>query len=115
MQCNFWNFQINFCPLINIHFQSSAYSADSWELPQEAETEFTAKTFTGFVPYGGDFKEPMTIQEAALILGCRETAAKEVMNKRFNTLMKCNHPDKGGSPFIASKINEAKTVLQKGA
>ena len=56
----------------------------------------------------------MDIQEAALILGCREISTKEVINKRFNALMKCNHPDKGGSPFIASKINEAKTVLMKG-
>eukprot|EP01083_Nonionella_stella_P060008 156947_1 len=93
---------------------STVSSGPSWELPETAETDLTAKTFTGFVPHTGDFREPMDVGEAALILGCRETSSKEVMNKRFNMLMKCNHPDKGGSPFLATKINEAKQVLQKG-
>ena len=74
---------------------------------------FTAKTFTGYLPYGGNFKEPMGLQEAALILGCRENAEKDLITKRFKTLMKKNHPDQGGSPFLASKLNDAKTTLFK--
>ena len=31
--------------------------------------------------------------------------------ERYKTLMKINHPDKGGSPFISMKINEAKNYL----
>ena len=65
------------------------------------------------MPYGGDFRESMDLHEAALILGCRDSSSKEVISKRFKTMMKANHPDQGGSPFLASKINDAKTVLMK--
>ncbi len=65
------------------------------------------------MPYGGDFKDTMDVQEAALILGCKDSSSTEVISKRFRTLMKQNHPDHGGSPFLASKINDAKDVLMK--
>ena len=77
-------------------------------------SKLSARTFTGFVPYSGNFKEPLDIESAALIMGCRETSSKEIISARFKSLMKINHPDQGGSAFIAAKINEAKTVLIKG-
>lgn len=72
----------------------------------------TARTFRG-LPYSGNFKEPMDISEAAFILGCRETSSSAKINKRFRALMILNHPDTGGSPYIAGKINEAKQILSK--
>lgn len=91
-----------------------AKGGTSYDLPNDAQTKLTAKTFTG-LPYSGDFKNPMDGTEAALILGCRETSSKKTVSQRFRTLMKLNHPDKGGSPFIAAKINEAHSILQRTA
>ena len=83
-------------------------------LPESAKTSYSGRTFTGFLPYGGNFTEKMDISEAAKILGCRETASKEIINKRFKILMKNNHPDLGGSPYLATKVNQAKTILMHG-
>jgi DnaJ family protein C protein 19 len=80
--------------------------------------------------YRGGFESKMTKREAALILGCRsarsfvlvllvlrlmlcravrrESSSKEKIMERYRALMKLNHPDMGGSPFLSSKINEAK-------
>lgn len=57
----------------------------------------------------------MTKREAALILGVRETANKDRILERYRTLMKINHPDRGGSPLLSLKINEAKGLLVKAS
>jgi DnaJ homolog subfamily C member 19 len=61
--------------------------------------------------YEGGFDEKMTRREAALILGCRESAPRDKILQRYRLLMKLNHPDLGGSPFVSTKINEAKEML----
>lgn len=53
----------------------------------------------------------MTKREAALILGVRATANRKQVLDRYRTLMRLNHPDHGGSPFMAQKVNEAKELL----
>eukprot|EP00455_Lapot_gusevi_P004892 TRINITY_DN1203_c0_g1_i4.p1 TRINITY_DN1203_c0_g1~~TRINITY_DN1203_c0_g1_i4.p1 ORF type:complete len:105 (-),score=27.53 TRINITY_DN1203_c0_g1_i4:355-669(-) len=68
----------------------------------------TAKRF-----YEGGFQDKMTRREAALILGCRESSTKDRVLERYRKVMILNHPDRGGSPYIASKINEAKELLHK--
>lgn len=56
----------------------------------------------------------MNKREAARILGIRASADKTKLMERYRTLMKNNHPDSGGSPYLAKKINEAKDLLVKG-
>ncbi|KAL1960682.1 hypothetical protein VTO42DRAFT_6512 [Malbranchea cinnamomea] len=65
--------------------------------------------------YKGGFESPMTRREAALILELSErNLTKEKIRERHRQLIRLNHPDRGGSPFLAAKINEAKGLLEKG-
>lgn len=61
--------------------------------------------------YEGGFQQAMTRREAALILGVREKAAIEKIKEAHRRVMVANHPDAGGSHYLASKINEAKEIL----
>ncbi|KAL3335702.1 hypothetical protein AABB24_031759 [Solanum stoloniferum] len=61
--------------------------------------------------YPGGFDRDMTRREAALILGVRESAVLQKIKEAHRRVMVANHPDAGGSHYLASKINEAKDVL----
>ncbi|KAM0948159.1 putative DnaJ domain, Chaperone J-domain superfamily [Dioscorea sansibarensis] len=61
--------------------------------------------------YEGGFQPSMTRREAALILGIRENATPDKVREAHRKVMVANHPDAGGSHYLASKINEAKDVL----
>lgn len=63
--------------------------------------------------YVGGFEAPMTKAEAALILGVRRSASIKKIRERHRKLMVANHPDSGGSPLLAAKVNEAKDLLLK--
>ena len=64
--------------------------------------------------YRGGFEDKMSRREAALILGVRESAEPARIRDRHRKLLMQNHPDQGGSTFIAGKLNEAKELLTKG-
>jgi DnaJ homolog subfamily C member 19 len=59
-------------------------------------------------------EDKMTKREAALILGVRESASVDRIKDAHRRILINNHPDRGGSPFIAAKVNEAKDFLLKG-
>ncbi|PWY91059.1 mitochondrial import inner membrane translocase subunit tim14 [Aspergillus heteromorphus CBS 117.55] len=64
--------------------------------------------------YKGGFDQRMTRREASLILELPErTLNKDKVRKKHRQLMLLNHPDRGGSPYLATKINEAKEFLDK--
>ena len=53
-------------------------------------------------------------EDAYEILGLKQNASKNEILKRYQELIKKNHPDKGGSTYLATKINEAKDYLLDG-
>ncbi|XP_071709889.1 mitochondrial import inner membrane translocase subunit TIM14-1-like [Rutidosis leptorrhynchoides] len=63
--------------------------------------------------YPGGFQNTMTTKEAALILGIGESSATDKVKEAYLKAITRNHPDTGGSPYLAAKINQAKDVLMK--
>ncbi|KAJ2498862.1 mitochondrial import inner membrane translocase subunit TIM14 [Coemansia sp. RSA 1972] len=64
----------------------------------------------------GGFDPKMSKREAALILGLKESSlTMERVKKAHRTIMLRNHPDRGGSLYMATKINEAKEFLETKA
>ncbi|KAL7528531.1 hypothetical protein ACHAXR_002499 [Thalassiosira sp. AJA248-18] len=64
--------------------------------------------------YEGGFEDKMTRKEAALILGVRESSTAKRIKDAHRKLLILNHPDTGGSTYLAGKLNEAKELLLKG-
>ncbi|KAL0068102.1 mitochondrial import inner membrane translocase subunit TIM14 [Marasmius tenuissimus] len=62
----------------------------------------------------GGFKAKMDRKEALAILGLKDgPQIRFKLKDAHRQIMLANHPDRGGSPYLASKINEAKDLLEK--
>ena len=58
-------------------------------------------------PRGAD-RSPRHLRSPA---GVRESAPEEKVKEAHRRIMIANHPDSGGSSFVAAKVNEAKDIL----
>ncbi|KAJ0980409.1 hypothetical protein J5N97_008664 [Dioscorea zingiberensis] len=85
---------------------SARYALQAWQAFKARPFVPRARRF-----YPGGFQQVMTRREAALILGIREHAVTEKIKEAHRRVMVANHPDAGGSHYLASKINEAKDIL----
>ncbi|CAR21466.1 Pam18p [Lachancea thermotolerans CBS 6340] len=62
----------------------------------------------------GGFDPKMNTKEALQILNLSENNLnRKKLKEVHRRIMLANHPDKGGSPYLATKINEAKDFLEK--
>ena len=41
----------------------------------------------------------------------RTNSDQKRIQKAYRTILLKNHPDKGGSPYLAAKVNQAKDIL----
>ncbi len=71
-----------------------------WRAAEQAEQPAQERATTG-----------MSRAEALKVLGLQEGASEDDIRAAHRRLMLQNHPDRGGTDYIAAKINEAKDVL----
>ncbi|KAJ1609846.1 DnaJ domain-containing protein [Cryptosporidium canis] len=57
------------------------------------------------------FEDPMSLREAYRILNIPPLASNTRVREAHRQLMLRNHPDNGGSNYVASKVNEAKELI----
>lgn len=61
--------------------------------------------------FSGGFEPKMTKKEAMLILNLKNLEDVPTIKNNYKKILMANHPDKGGSIYLAQKINQAKVVI----
>ena len=55
----------------------------------------------------------MTVEEAAQVLGVSTEASESEIQEAYHRLISKNHPDHGGSKYIAQQLNQARDLMLK--
>ena len=92
-------------------FAGRAIYASFREVSKRAASRGTP-LFNASPYYRGGFEPKMTRREAGLILGVSPSTPAHKVREAHKRIMLLNHPDRGGSPYMATKINEAKDYLE---
>jgi hypothetical protein len=80
----------------------------AWRTGEAGNSESTGAGSSGRgTPWGGG----MTREEACEVLNISLNATPDEIKAAHHIMMKKNHPDQGGSNYLASKINQAKELL----
>lgn len=80
----------------------------SWWLAFTTDGQSSSERHSGFSAKG-----KMTVEEAYEVLGLKAGASKSDIIDAHRKLIQKNHPDRGGSDYLAAKINLAKKTLLK--
>ena len=78
-----------------------------WRVTRESDNAGKAKRAT-------DDKagmQPMTVGEARDVLGVDAAASREEIETAYRDLIVKNHPDHGGTDWIAAQLNQARDIL----
>ncbi len=70
-----------------------------------------SETAGGETAQGGADDGPMTREQAYAILGLAPSASDDEIRSAHHRLISMCHPDRGGSNYLAAKVNEARRVL----